>query len=215
MATAGSLGYWGCLMLGAVGANACSAEPASDGPSSLGGAPGGMASGGAASAEVTAPASAGGASAVARGGAESGARAAAGGGAGLAVEDNAESGASAAEGGASAAGAADVVGAGPKDSADGCDPHAFAADFTRALAQSTAPSGCAIPIEGAPIGKGQPVSSAALDFIASTHAESPGAFTFMLESCGTPRTATCANYFDKFAGQGAGGNLWILSHPFS
>jgi len=189
-------------MLALVGASACSAEPASGDSSSLGGAPGGVASGGAGNNAEAGRAASVEASTLAPGG-----------GASAVVPHGAESGASASvQGGAGAAGAA---GAGLTGSADGCDLDAFARDFTRALAQSTAPSGCAIPIEGVLIGKGQPVSSAALDFIASTYAESPGAFTFMLESCDTPRTATCANYFDKFAGQSAGGDLWILAHPLS
>jgi hypothetical protein len=98
---------------------------------------------------------------------------------------------------------------------DGCDLDAFARDFTEALAKSTAPSGCAIPIAAALVEKGHPVSSAALDFVERTYGESPGAFTFTLDSCGTPRTATCANLFDKYTGTGPGGNLWILAHPFS
>lgn len=182
-------------MLAAGATCACSAEPASGGSSSFGGAlgaaAGGVASddaegGGVASVEVSASAPGGGVDAVVRG---------------------------SAEGGASAAGQGSA-GAGLMGSADDCDLDGFARDFTEALAKSTAPSGCAMPIAGAPIGEGQTVTSAALDFVASTYAESPGAFTFTLDSCGTPRTATCANLFDKYAGS-SGGNLWILAHPFS
>ena len=97
---------------------------------------------------------------------------------------------------------------------DRCDLDAFARDFTTALAKSTAPSGCAIPMNGGPIGMDRPISSAALDFVASTKAESADAFAFTLESCDTPNFATCANVFDKFAGA-AGGNLQLLAHPFS
>lgn len=209
---------WGCLMLAVVGASACSAEHVSGGSSSHGGAPGRVSSGGVSNnaegggvttVEASASAPGGGASAVVWGGAESGARSAAGGAAGPAVGGGAESGAS-----ASLPGAADGAGAGPKGSADGCDPDAFAVDFTRALAKSTAPSGCAIAIEGAPIGKARPISSAALDFVARTRAELPGAFTFTLESCDTPSIAACANVFDKYAGA-AGGNLQMIAHPFS
>ena len=159
--------------------------------------------GGVARVEVSASAARGGATAVVRSSAENGASDAGQGSAGAAGQ-----------GSAGAAGQGNA-GAGLTSWADGCDLDAFARDFTRALSQSTAPSGCAMPIAGAPVGKGNPVSSAALDFVASTYAESPGAFTFTLESCGTPSTATCSNLFDKYAGSGAGGNLWMLAHPFS
>lgn len=194
---------WGCLLLVPLGASACSAEPALGRPSSGGGAPGGEASGGASN-----DAERGGGSGFAA------SAAAAGGAASPAVGGSAHAGAGGSVQGR--AGAADTAGAADAGlSADGCDLDAFARDFTTALAKSTAPSGCAIPVEGAPIGKGDPVSSAALDFVASTRAESPGALTFMIASCDTPSTATCPNLFDKYAGQDAGGNLWMLAHPFS
>src|SRR6185369_7214270 len=217
---------WGCLTLAPVGASGCSAEPASGGPRFLGGAPGLEAIGGAsndaegggvANVEASAAAAVGGASPTVRNGAESGASASVQGGAGAANAGGANAGGANAGGAnASAAGAADAgaAGAGVKGSVDDCDLDAFARDFTRALANSTAPSGCAIAIKGAPIGKDRPVSAAALEFVASTRAESPDALAFMLESCDTPRTADCANVFDKYAGA-AGGNLQILAHPFS
>ena len=196
---------WGCLSLVPFGASACSAEPASGGPSFCGGAPGREASGGASN-----DAEGGGVSSVVA------SAAVAGGAASPAVGGSAQNGAGASvQGGAGVADAAGAAGAGLKDSVDDCDLDAFARDFTTALANSTAPSGCAIPVEDAPIVKGHPVSSAALEFVASMRAESPGALTFMLASCDTSSTATCPNLFDKYAGQDAGGNLWILAHPFS
>jgi len=194
---------WGCLALVPFGASACSSEPASGGPSSPGGAPSGEASGGASNdaegggvSSVVASATAGGAGSPAAGG-------------------SAQIGADASvHAGAGAADTAGAAGAGLAGSADGCDLDAFAREFTTALAKSTAPSGCAIPVEGAPIEKGRPVSSAALEFVANTYAVSPGALTFTLVSCGTPRLASCANMFDKYAGD-AGGDLWALAHPFS
>jgi len=201
MGTARASLFWGCLVFAAGATSACSAEPASGGfdgalgPVAGGGASNDAQGGGVASVEVSVSAPAGGSSAVLRGSAESGASAAGQGSAGAAGHGSA--------------------GAGLTGSADGCDLDAFARDFTEALAESTAPFGCAMPLAGAPVGEGQPVSSAALDFVASTYAESPDAFTFTLASCGTPSTATCANLFDKYAGSSAAGNLWMLAHPFS
>jgi hypothetical protein len=204
MGTARTCLYWGCLVLAAGATGACSAEPASGGSNSFGGALGAVVSGGAsndaegsgvAGVEVSASAT--------------------GGGAGTAVRGSAEIGASGAGQASPGTVGQASAGAGLTGSADACDLDAFARDFTVALAESTAPSGCAMPIARAPVGKGEPVSAAALDFVASTYGESPGAFTFTLESCGTPSTATCVNLFDKYAGSGPGGNLWILGRLFS
>jgi hypothetical protein len=198
---------WGLSVLLVAFTCACSSEPAAGGPSASSTAGGGMAHAGGMAQGQTQDVPSGGTTKNDGDGGKG-----ASGSAGMANVTDAKSAASsAAEGGAGGVGGADV---GDSGGADDCELDAFVDEFKIALAQSTAPSGCAIPMDGAPTGQERPISATARDFVATASGEPADAFTFSLETCNTPTIAACGNVFDKFAGV-VGGNLQILAHPFS
>ncbi len=99
-----------------------------------------------------------------------------------------------------------------------CDPDLFVAAVTAARAASNAPSACIAPFSS-PLEA--PVRQATADFVRSVWNVPAASLQVGTKPCVTGEAVTggavgpCANIFDKWVGQTAGGNLFDIVHPYS